>query len=94
MIATDDSNPPAVGRESVWDYPRPPRLEPVAARLRVMSVFWTMAAAWMLSLIGKFPYDWAVAWAAAMSVSAQLAAVWVSPEHRPGEMSDDAAATA
>jgi hypothetical protein len=64
------------------------------ARLRVMSVFWTMAAAWVLSLIGKFPYDWAVAWAGAMSVSAQLAAVWVSPEHRPGEMSDDAAATA
>lgn len=26
---------PAPGQESVWDYPRPPRLEPVAQRLRV-----------------------------------------------------------
>ncbi|MGE3643474.1 MAG: DUF427 domain-containing protein [Beijerinckiaceae bacterium] len=26
---------PGPGQESVWDYPRPPRLEPVAARLRV-----------------------------------------------------------
>ncbi len=27
--------PPGPGQESVWDYPRPPRVEPVAARLRV-----------------------------------------------------------
>lgn len=27
--------PPGPGQESVWDYPRPPRIEPVAARLRV-----------------------------------------------------------
>ena len=27
---------PAAGQESVWDYPRPPRLEPVADRLRVI----------------------------------------------------------
>jgi uncharacterized protein (DUF427 family) len=27
---------PAVGQESVWDYPRPPRLEKVNARLRVI----------------------------------------------------------
>ncbi len=27
---------PRPGQESVWDYPRPPRLEPVAARLRVV----------------------------------------------------------
>ena len=27
---------PAPGQESVWDYPRPPRLEKVAERLRVM----------------------------------------------------------
>ena len=27
---------PAVGQESVWDYPRPPRVEPVAARVRVI----------------------------------------------------------
>ena len=26
---------PGPGQESVWDYPRPPRLEPVGARLRV-----------------------------------------------------------
>ncbi|WP_375463786.1 DUF427 domain-containing protein [uncultured Methylobacterium sp.] len=28
--------PTKPGEESVWDYPRPPRLEPVAARLRVV----------------------------------------------------------
>lgn len=28
--------PPEPGQESVWDYPRPPRLEPVAKRLRVV----------------------------------------------------------
>jgi uncharacterized protein (DUF427 family) len=27
---------PEPGQESVWDYPRPPRLEPVTARLRVV----------------------------------------------------------
>ena len=27
---------PQAGQESVWDYPRPPRLEPVIARLRVV----------------------------------------------------------
>lgn len=27
---------PGPGRESVWDYPRPPRVEPVAERLRVV----------------------------------------------------------
>ncbi len=27
---------PGVGQESVWDYPRPPRLESVTARLRVV----------------------------------------------------------
>lgn len=27
--------PPQPGQESVWDYPRPPRLEPVPQRLRV-----------------------------------------------------------
>jgi len=27
---------PKPGQESVWDYPRPPRLEPVAKRLRVV----------------------------------------------------------
>jgi uncharacterized protein (DUF427 family) len=28
--------PPAEGQESVWDYPRPPRLEPVGATVRVV----------------------------------------------------------
>jgi uncharacterized protein (DUF427 family) len=27
---------PGPGQESVWDYPRPPRLEPLAARIRVV----------------------------------------------------------
>jgi len=27
---------PAAGQESVWNYPRPPRLEKVGERLRVM----------------------------------------------------------
>jgi uncharacterized protein (DUF427 family) len=27
---------PAAGQESVWDYPRPPRLEKVSERLRVI----------------------------------------------------------
>jgi hypothetical protein len=27
---------PNVGQESVWDYPRPPRLEPCAKRIRVV----------------------------------------------------------
>ena len=29
------SGPLAPGQESVWDYPRPPRLEPVADRIRI-----------------------------------------------------------
>lgn len=28
---------PASGQESVWDFPRPPRIEPVSARLRVLA---------------------------------------------------------
>ncbi len=31
-----DSDPIGPGQESVWDYPRPPRLEPVPERLRVV----------------------------------------------------------
>ena len=34
---------PGPGQESVWDYPRPPRLEPVSARLRVMFAGRTVA---------------------------------------------------
>jgi uncharacterized protein (DUF427 family) len=34
---------PSNGRESVWDYPRPPRLEIVAARLRVIFAGETIA---------------------------------------------------
>lgn len=35
--------PPGPGQESVWDYPRPPRLEPVADRLRVVFAGQTIA---------------------------------------------------
>ena len=31
-----EPEPAGPGRESVWDYPRPPRLEPVTARLEVV----------------------------------------------------------
>src|SRR4051794_10850133 len=34
---------PGPGQESVWDYPRPPRVEPVPARLRVIVVGVTVA---------------------------------------------------
>ena len=34
---------PAPGQESVWDYPRPPRLEKVGARLRVIFCGQTIA---------------------------------------------------
>ena len=34
---------PGDGQESVWDYPRPPRLEPVAERLRVVAGGLTIA---------------------------------------------------
>jgi uncharacterized protein (DUF427 family) len=34
---------PAVGQESVWNYPRPPRLEPVPERLRVVLAGVTVA---------------------------------------------------
>lgn len=51
-------------------------------RIRVTSVFWTAAAAWLLSLMTHFPAEWAVLWAIAMSTTAQLAAVWVRPDQR------------
>jgi uncharacterized protein (DUF427 family) len=35
---------PGPGQESVWDYPRPPRIEPVTARLRVVVDGVTIAA--------------------------------------------------
>lgn len=35
--------PPGPGQESVWDYPRPPRLEPVPERLRVVLAGITIA---------------------------------------------------
>ncbi|MCG5246560.1 DUF427 domain-containing protein [Methylorubrum extorquens] len=34
---------PGPGQESVWDYPRPPRLEPVPERLTVILGGWTIA---------------------------------------------------
>lgn len=51
-------------------------------RVRMMSVFWTATAAWLLSLATGFPAEWAVLWAIATSTTAQLAAVWVHPEQR------------
>lgn len=54
-------------------------------RIRVTSVFWTAAAAWLLSLSTQFPQDWAVLWAIAMSTTAQLAAVWVRPHQRTAQ---------
>lgn len=54
-------------------------------RIRVMSVFWTAAAAWLLSLTTQFPAEWAVLWAIAMSTTAQLAAVWVRPDQRSAQ---------
>ncbi len=35
-MASRDRIEPQPGQESVWDYPRPPRLEPVEERLRVV----------------------------------------------------------
>lgn len=35
--------PPQPGQESVWDYPRPPRLEPTSRRLRVVFAGVTIA---------------------------------------------------
>lgn len=35
-MTKSDNRPPTVGRESVWDYPRPPRVEPVEQRLWVV----------------------------------------------------------
>lgn len=51
-------------------------------RIRVTSVFWTAAAAWLLSMTTHFPAEWAVLWAIATSTTAQLAAVWVRPDQR------------
>ncbi|MGQ9909754.1 MAG: DUF427 domain-containing protein [Candidatus Flexifilum sp.] len=36
MPTSDQPQRPASGQESVWDYPRPPRVEPVSQRLRVI----------------------------------------------------------
>ena len=54
-------------------------------RIRVTSVFWTAAAAWLLSMTTHFPAEWAVLWAIAMSTTAQLAAVWVRPDQRTAQ---------
>jgi uncharacterized protein (DUF427 family) len=35
--------PPGTGQESVWDYPRPPRIEPTARRVRVVVAGVTVA---------------------------------------------------
>ncbi|MBB4265638.1 DUF427 domain-containing protein [Roseospira visakhapatnamensis] len=43
MISSHRRVVPGPGQESVWDYPRPPRLEPVADRLRVLFAGETVA---------------------------------------------------
>lgn len=40
---TPTPDPVAAGQESVWDYPRPPRLEPTPARLRIVHAGHTIA---------------------------------------------------
>ena len=35
-MSDNDADPLLPGQESVWDYPRPPRLEPCAQRLKVV----------------------------------------------------------
>ena len=37
MVTRAQRTPPGPGQESVWDYPRPPRLEPTGQRLRVVA---------------------------------------------------------
>jgi uncharacterized protein (DUF427 family) len=39
-------DPVGAGQESVWDYPRPPRLEPTAKRLRILHAGRTVADSW------------------------------------------------
>lgn len=36
MSANNQPQKPAKGQESVWDYPRPPRVEPTSKRIRVI----------------------------------------------------------
>ena len=43
MVSKPKRIEPGPGQESVWDYPRPPRLEPVADRLRVVFAGETVA---------------------------------------------------
>lgn len=43
MTFTQDRSVPGPGQESVWDYPRPPRLEAAADRLRVVFAGGTIA---------------------------------------------------
>ena len=42
-MSAPDRIEPGPGQESVWDYPRPPRVEPVAERLRVVFAGETIA---------------------------------------------------
>ncbi len=52
------------------------------ARIRVSSIGVTALVGLLLSAIGQFPPEWAVSWAVAISACSQIAAVWVSPDHR------------
>ena len=51
-------------------------------RLRLTSVFWTTAASYVIAILIQFPTDWAVMWGLSISVTAQLASAWVTPEQR------------
>jgi uncharacterized protein (DUF427 family) len=42
-LLLDDMNNDAAKTESVWDYPRPPRLEPTARRARILHPDYTIA---------------------------------------------------
>ncbi|MHC4877299.1 MAG: bifunctional serine/threonine protein kinase/MFS transporter [Planctomycetota bacterium] len=62
------------------------------SRLRITSVFWTAVVAGLVGVIGRFPPEWAAMWGVAISTTAQLASVWVHPEHRPQPARTDMAA--
>ena len=49
---------PRPGQESVWDYPRPPRLEPVTKQLRVVFNGVTIADCDQVSSAFVYPGFW------------------------------------
>ncbi len=51
-------------------------------RLSFVSIIITTGAAFVLSLVTRFPTDWAVMWGLTMSAVSQLAAVWIPTPER------------